>query len=55
MINAPQTDVPTWDEPTLDANDSTGIQWRRVGEGRLLDRVVQGKFQGKPRTESLIL
>lgn len=21
MMNAPQTDVPTWDKPTLDAND----------------------------------
>lgn len=54
MMNAPQTDVPTWDKPTLDANDYT-YSLEAGGGGAAAGLCGPGKLQGKPQIESLIL
>lgn len=54
MMNAPQTDVPTWDKLTLDANDYR-YSLEAGGGGDAAGPCEPGKLQGKPQIESLIL
>lgn len=54
MMNAPQTGVPTWDKPTLDANDYR-YALEVGGGGEAAGLCGPGKLQGKPQIESLIL